>query len=240
MFTPGKAKARGIFAMSTVGRAISRVWVLPFAALMAAGAAACGDGGGTPSASPTPAEMGTSPTPAPTAAPSPTLDATSPPGETPTDDASVDGAELTLQEYFRQVEAVFDQAGERLSAVQGEFDEAVTPDSTDEEVFEAYQEWLSGMATVTGDGIDAMEDIEPPAQAEEAHGEWLAAGAVIRGILEDWRDRFGDGGSTSELEELTAEMEGPEFARAGERGTEACRTLKGIADVNDVEVDLGC
>jgi hypothetical protein len=147
--------------------------------------------------------------------------------------------ELTLEEYFQQVDVVLGQTGERLDVV-GELVEGVTPDSTDEEFLDALREWLPEMATVLGEGIDGMENIEPPAEAEEAHEEWLAASALVEAVSQDLLDELEEVETADDLEDFVARVYEPEFAEASERGLEACLGLQGIADANGIDVDLEC
>lgn len=212
----------------------ARLFVLLFIAalLLALGtiAAACGgNGDGATSVDETPAGETT-----------PSGDVTPSGGETPTDDAAGDHmGELTLEEYFQQVDVVFGQTGERFDVV-GEFDEGVTPDSTDEEVLDAFREWFPELATVLGEGIDGMENIEPPAQAEEAHEEWLAAAALVEALTQDLLDEFEEVETADDLEDFVARFDEPEFVEASEGGPEACLGLQGIADANGIDVDLEC
>ena len=141
--------------------------------------------------------------------------------------------ELTLEEYFQRVDVVLGQTGEQLDVVR-EFDERVTPDSTEEDLLDAFREWFREMATVLGEGIDGMENIEPPAEAEEAHEEWLAASALVEAVSQDLLDEVE---TADDLEDFVAR---PEFVEASERGSEACLGLQGIADANGIDVDLEC
>ncbi len=140
--------------------------------------------------------------------------------------------ELTLEEYFQQVDVVLGQTEERLD----ELVEGVTPGLTHEEFEDALREWLPEMATVLGEGIDGMENIEPPAEAEEAHQEWLAASALVEAASQDLLDKL----EADDLEGFVAIVYEPEFAEASERGSEACLGLQGVADANGIDVDLEC
>ncbi len=148
--------------------------------------------------------------------------------------------ELTLEEYFQQVDVVLGQARERFDVVEGEFDEGVAPDSTDEEALDAFRESFVKMVTVLGEGIDGMENIEPPAEAEEAHEEWLAAAALVEALTQGLLDELEEVETADDLEDFVARVYEPEFAEASERGLEACLGLQGIADANGIDVDLEC
>ena len=144
------------------------------------------------------------------------------------------GEELTLEEYFRRIQALSDEADERfeplVEALNQEFD-------SEAEQIEATRDFFNADIPILRDFGDALDDLDPPAEVEDPHEEAVAGMAELVEFLQDFTDQFTDVESTSELEEL---LDAPELEAASGRFDQACFDLQDIADVNDIDADLEC
>ncbi len=144
--------------------------------------------------------------------------------------------ELTLEEYFGQVEALDEEATAQTEALgfpeEQEF-------ASEEEQIEAFREFFEGSVRIFTDLVDALDDIDPPAEVEGPHEEAVAAGTELVDTFQDLTDRMADVESTSELEALFEEDD-PEVEAASDRFDNACFALEDIADANGIAFDLEC
>ena len=145
------------------------------------------------------------------------------------------GETLTLEEYFQRLDELDNQADERGQAIEDEFPQAF-------EEPKPTQEFINSLAALVGDFVDSLEQIDPPAQVEDAHNEAAAAGTEFAQILEEAAPQLEGVESASELEETLGDLfaEDSEFAAADERFTNSCVALQQIADDNDIDADLEC
>ncbi len=148
--------------------------------------------------------------------------------------AACDDDGLTLEEYFREVEALSNGADERfeplVEALNQEFD-------SEAEQIEATRDFFNADIPILRDFGDALDDFDPPAEVEDPHEEAVAGIAELVEFLQDFTDRFADVESTSDLEEL---LDAPELEAASDRFDQACFDLQDIADANSIDVDLTC
>ena len=145
-----------------------------------------------------------------------------------------DDGELSLEEYFQQVDQVGDDFDTRTEALEDAFPAAFEEPAATRDLFNA------GLP-IFSDFVDAIDDIDPPAAVEDEHNEAVAAGQAFEERIEDLVNRLADVESASELEDLFTELEeDPEFTAAEERFEAACLSLQGIADANGIAVDLEC
>ena len=146
------------------------------------------------------------------------------------------GGNLSLPEYFRQVEGTSNEMDDRFAALGIE---VVSEEELDLEagVIEANRIFYNAALPIQRDFADALADIDPPADVEDAHKEIVDATAELVQVYQDVADRLADVGSASELDELFDE---PELETASYRFAQACFQLQGIADANGIDVDLEC
>ena len=140
--------------------------------------------------------------------------------------------ELTLEEYFQQVDTLDQDAEARIEALElpEEF-------ASEEEQVLAVQDFFAVSVPIIADFVDAIDDLDPPAEAEDAHNEAVDAGRDFVTEAEDLTNELADVGSSSELEEV---FDAPEYDAASDRFDQACFDLQDIADANSIDVDLTC
>ncbi len=141
------------------------------------------------------------------------------------------GGALTLQEYFQEVDALFDNTAEQSNAL-GE--EPFADLDALEEQIEASRSFYFGFAAITATFRDAMRDIDPPAEVEDAHNALVEA-------ADDFAQATGD--INNKLDEVASQADFVAvFAAFAELGNpeEACFALQGIAEENGIDVSLNC
>ena len=150
------------------------------------------------------------------------------------------GKEITLQEYFQRIDKAQDDFAGRSGEQSDKLNEALTTASSEEKGIAAWRDAYGETITIVRDFVDALEDIDPPAEAKEAHKELTSALADAADLLQELRDKLADAQSTSDLEKLfTGDFEA-KFTAVGGRIDQACFALQGTADQNSISVDLAC
>ena len=139
---------------------------------------------------------------------------------------------LTLEEYLQQLETLDQEAEAGIEAL--EFPEEF---ASEEEQVLAFQDFFAAVVPIIADLVDAIDDLDPPAEAEDAHNEAVDAGRDFVTEAEDLTNELADVGSSSELEEV---FDAPEYDAASDRFDQACFDLQDIADANSIDVDLTC
>ena len=147
---------------------------------------------------------------------------------------------LTLEEYFQRIDVLGNDLDDEIDRLGEEFDEAAEKAETEEEVIEAFRDFMDRLAALFGDFVSELESIDPPSEVEDAHNEIVAVQAEGLELLEDLDERAQRAESVSDVEEVGAELEGPVFTDVSDRGEQACFALEAIADANGIDVDLEC
>ncbi len=147
--------------------------------------------------------------------------------------AACDGDDgLTLEEYFQQVEALDEELDERAEAL--EFPEEF---ASEEVQVLAFQDFYAAVVPILAEFVDAIDDLGPPAEIEDAHEEVVDSGRDFVTKAEELTNELADVGSSSELEEV---FDDPEYEAASDRFLQACFALQDIADAKGIDVDLTC
>ncbi len=148
--------------------------------------------------------------------------------------------ELSLEEYFQRLEAIDADVDAKFEALFENF-----PDEGEEELFSNEEnlpflkELFAGFPVILTDALDALEELNPPSEAEDAHDEFLATGRELLEVFEDGADRVEAVESISEVEQIEEELE-PAQQEAQERFDDACLDLVGVGEANGIHVDVTC
>lgn len=141
---------------------------------------------------------------------------------------------LSLDEYFQRVDELDEATDAQLEELQDAFPGAYEQPAPTRDFFNAALPIFTHF-------VDALDEIDPPSEVEDAHNEAVASGRAFTEALEDFADRLAGVETSSELEDLFSELdEDPEFTAAEERFDAACFALQDIADANDIEIELDC
>ena len=150
------------------------------------------------------------------------------------------GGELTLEEYFQRIDVLGNDFEDDINRLTDEFEEAAQEVRTEEQLIEPFRDFFDRLGALTEDFIADLESIDPPSEVEDAHNEIVAAQAEGLELLEELNERAQRVVSISDMEELSAEFEGPVFTDISDRSEQACFALEAIADDNGIDVDLEC
>ena len=148
-----------------------------------------------------------------------------------------DDDELSLEEYFSEMQAISDDVMAGRAALSPEFQTAGNPALSDEESIAAGQRLFEGLAMVWGEARDRLGGIDPPAAAEDAHNELALATAAIEEECQDTAARAAEVESGSDILDLSVDCESGE-AQAQFRVP--CRALEDLADDNGIQLILPC
>lgn len=154
--------------------------------------------------------------------------------------AACNGGGPSLDDYFAQIEPLFNAANEGSAVPDPLLDQKLAAAQSDEERVLVFQEFLSASEAITRAVAVQLDGIEPVKEAQDAHEEAIQTNTELADLLGDLLSRTEDVASPGELEDLLAELEEPELTEARERRDEACSKLQEVADANEVDVDLDC
>jgi regulator of protease activity HflC (stomatin/prohibitin superfamily) len=151
-----------------------------------------------------------------------------------------DDDELTLEEYFQQMDTLAADFEDEIDRLGEEFQEAADEAETEEEVIDDFHDFSDSLTELFEDFVADVEGIDPPSEVEDAHNELAAAQREGQDLLEELNERAQRSESVSDVEDWSAEFEGPVSTAISDRTEEACFALQAIADDNDIDVDLEC
>jgi hypothetical protein len=141
-------------------------------------------------------------------------------------------AELSIEEYFQSVEAIWDEYEEREAEADQLFSEGLgEPD--------ALKDAFVVLLLAYGRALDRQDSLAPPREAEKAHEELLSAAEEVLEVTEDIADRLRGAESQSEIQEVIAAFE-DRGEIASRRLRNACFALQAIADEKNIDVGLDC
>ncbi len=145
--------------------------------------------------------------------------------------------ELTVEEYFEQIQAIADDSDTRSEALDEEFERIEETAASNAAVFAALSDLFPRLAQIFRDSLSAVEELEPPSEVEDGHEEFVEAFAGVVEVFEDVADRIGEVGSEAELDQF---FESVGFEEGSARFERACFRLEGAALRNGINLDLDC
>lgn len=162
-----------------------------------------------------------------------------------------DGSELTLEEYFAQAQAIYDNIVSRGEALRETYD--ATPTSTegasDEERVRIWREQLEGIRSLQEDFFESLRELNPPDDVSQAHDAYVDTGSDVAERIAEFTssEAFEEyiigleaAESLDEIKQLQDDFLDPDVSVANERHEEACTELETIATENGMSLDLGC
>ena len=145
--------------------------------------------------------------------------------------------------YFQLVEQFLNNATPLTANLEQQLDERLPAAQSDEERVLVVGEFLTPSGSLFQNLAAQLEMMQPPEKATEAHDELVAAAGELSELFAGLSDRLATIDAVDnldELEGLTGEIGGPEFAAAEERFGDACSQLQDAADASDAAVELAC
>ena len=154
-----------------------------------------------------------------------------------------DGDELTAAEYFTEVQAVADDVDERFVANEAELDKALAnvedPTQIEGELLDAFKETFANNVEIINDGLQGIEDLNPPDEVQEAHDAFRAALAEFAGALEDFGQRVDDLEGSVDLEAFFTDPAN-NFEEADRRFTASCLAFQDVGQQYVADLNLDC
>jgi len=141
------------------------------------------------------------------------------------------GEELTLEEYFTEVETLSAQFDEDRVALQEKYPEAFDSVDQTRSLFEDAAPLLTALAA----DLDA---INPPSEAEEVHTRTVNAANQSATFLENTAVVLEDVQTDAELDEAVENS--TSLTQTLQRLQDACLDGQALADRENIEVDLKC
>ena len=147
---------------------------------------------------------------------------------------------LTLEDYFERFEAIDADVDAKFEALYEDFpDEGEEEFLSSEENLPLFKEIFAGFPVILADALDALDELNPPSEAEDAHDELLARGRELVEVYEDGVDRVEAVESVSEVEQIEEELT-PALEEPEKRFDDACLDLVGVGVANGIHVDVSC
>src|SRR3990172_11548641 len=141
-------------------------------------------------------------------------------------DGDGNGEALTLEEFFREVEALDDEFETRSDEIDATID-----DLSEEEFLEQAPDLLGEQAGLVREFIDGLSELEPPDEAAELHAEAVSAG---REVVDIFNSFVGDVEAAESIDELFAVFDQEEFDAAFERFEQVCFDAEQLAADNGI------
>jgi hypothetical protein len=157
----------------------------------------------------------------------------------PPDGGPAGGEELSLEEYFTEVDGIFERSDQEIDALNDELSEATTQSTRVEEGVAAIDDFLTESIQVLSDAVDDLEALKEPEEVREQHTAFIAA--VRDGIdqTEALQTDLQGVETEADLEQLATQF-AEEVTSTEQEADAACTELQQIADSNDIGVDLNC
>ncbi|MCH8855023.1 MAG: hypothetical protein IIA03_01975 [Proteobacteria bacterium] len=141
-------------------------------------------------------------------------------------------SELSLDEYFTQLDVAISDLAERTSDNASEEPDPSVPLAEQGEILISFLQDFS--EDVGGVFVDDLEALAPPSEAQVAHSELLQAARTFVTNAADAVVGFENATSQAEFQEAFDLME------RGGSPEQACEKLQDIADENEIPVTLNC
>jgi len=150
------------------------------------------------------------------------------------------GEELTLQEYFQRVDAIFADADARIEALPDPGTTIADPQATLEQKKDTVRDFLTRFVALAADVRDEMAGLQAPPQVQDAHSDFLAFWRDIGQAGDGVLDRLEGVQSESEFDDTSPDFFAADFFAIRQRFPDVCSALQAVADANDIAVDLAC
>ena len=156
--------------------------------------------------------------------------------------SSTEPTAVSLDEYFRSVQALRDAQERQSEALVQRFGDQLSGDQTDlEEVLAAFEgilpEFLPEFRAVLSETRDGLDEIAPPAAAQDPHADLIEAYDDFVALIDRGVEQLEDGQPPSEV--LTALFLDRSGTELGQRFSAIADELSAIADAAGIEGFVG-
>ena len=149
------------------------------------------------------------------------------------------GDELSLEDYFAQLETMANELEQRGNDVESRFNADLENITSVEEAVAVLGPALVEFEQVAQDFLESLNGLNPPAEAEELHNQLTDVYQEGAGALADLGGRLDSIESEQELATLGTDVE-TQFNDLGARSDDLCFQLQNLADDRSIDVDLSC
>ena len=140
------------------------------------------------------------------------------------------GGAMSLEDYFKELDTIFGDMDAGSDDLNEQYPESFSdPDET--------RDYLDGSIPLVEGAVGDVSDLDPPAEAEDAHNEFLDAADEALEALDTVREGVADAETPGDIDAVVNETD-PVVSRAAQRFEDACLELQGVADANNIDVDL--
>lgn len=143
--------------------------------------------------------------------------------------------ELTLREYFAQLQTQNDEAEQRSAPAEAEFEQGFASASSLAEQIQVSKAFFRLALLEIEDSVKDFNELDPPSEAAEAHDELRDGLEDAARFAEDLIDQFDSAESEADLLALFGD-----YVSAFEPLEAPCLRLERIADDNGIEFDIDC
>ncbi|MGI9609690.1 MAG: hypothetical protein ACR2NL_05295 [Acidimicrobiia bacterium] len=145
-------------------------------------------------------------------------------------------------EYFAELETVTGTLDAELDDLEAAFNAGILDidfETSDAEgaLITLFQTSLTGTADSFARLVAGLRDIDPPPRVAGPHDDALRAGERV---LTEYREREDQLASLDTLADIDAYAAAFSANGSRQRFTEACQELQTIADLDNIDADLGC
>ena len=142
------------------------------------------------------------------------------------------GGALSLEDYFQELDTNFADVDAASEDLNEQYPERFSdPDQT--------RDYLDGAIPLFEGSVGDVRDLDPPAEAEDAHNEFLDANDEALEALDTVREGVADAETPDDIDAVVNELD-PVVSAAIQRSDDACFGLEAVAAANNINVDLDC
>lgn len=150
-----------------------------------------------------------------------------------------DTGELSLDDYFAELQEIRDSGDEVLDELGQELNADLEGAETVDVEIAIFQDYLDNSLSVLFGTSFQLSFMVPPAEVAELHNEYLGTVENFAQILEDLRNDLDFAETEDEAAELIDAFNA-EVDESTDESVAVCFDLQEVADENNVDVDLGC
>ena len=144
---------------------------------------------------------------------------------------------LTLEESFRQLEALTDKRNERSDELEEAFAQVDAASLSEAQQLQALADFLAEGVLLIEDFLAEVGKLRPPEAVVAEHNENVEATTLFIAAMSGVPEGIETMGTMDELVPL---FEDEGVSQAAVRVVDACIQLQAVADRNEIDVDLDC
>ena len=162
------------------------------------------------------------------------------------DDNGNGGETVALDTYFERVKGIMDGASESSDDIESEMGDRIDAATDIEDILDRLAQGLEKFQRLAERVRDDLNDISPPSEVEDQHREFTAlystTVSALGELVAEVNDIDSDADDEVILEQVTDFGTRVEtaFSSLGTQGDLSCFELQGIADENEIDIDLEC